>query len=102
MSVFIRNPEVERAARELARLKGQSLTEAIGGAIESALQIERAKPRPRPTVAEMKAATELFRRKVGLDQTQPQITRADFDALWDFIPDLPALDEIGESVQGST
>jgi hypothetical protein len=82
MSVFIRNPEVEKAARELARLKRQSLTEAVGEALEAALAIERAKPRARPTVAEMMAATDEFRRKIGLDTKGPPITKADFDALW--------------------
>jgi hypothetical protein len=86
MSVFIRNPEVEKAIRELARLKRQSLTEAVGEALEAALVVERARPRARPTVVEIMAATEDFRRKIGLDTKGPPITRADFDALWDDEP----------------
>jgi hypothetical protein len=91
MSVFIRNPEVERAARELARLQRLSLTEAIGAAVETALAIERAKPVPRPTLVEMKAATDAFRRKAGLDTFKLNVTRADFDALWD-IPGVAETD----------
>ena len=94
MSVFIRNPEVERAARELARLRRQTLTEAVGEAVETALAAERAKPRPRPTLAEMKAATAAFRRKAGLDRLKLGAGRADFDALWDK-PGVAAPDEEG-------
>ncbi len=94
MSVFIRNPEVERAARELARLRRQSLTEAVGEAVEAALAAERARPRARATLAEMKAATDAFRRKAGLDKLKLNVTRADFDALWD----IPG---VGEPDDGS-
>ena len=91
MSVFIKNPEVERAARELARLRGVSLTEAVGGAVELALEAERAKPRRRPTVEEIMAATDEFRRATGLDKCKLGVTKADFDALWDLDPqDDPA------------
>lgn len=86
MSVFIKNPEVEKAARELARLRGVSLTEAVGGAVGLALEVERAKPRRRPTVEEMTAATERFRKAVGLDKVKLNVTKADFDALWELDP----------------
>jgi len=91
MSVFIRNPQVERAARELAQLRGQSLTEAVGDAVEAALALERAKAKPARTVESMWAATDEFRRKVGLDKRQRKTTRADFDELW-HIPELDFLD----------
>ena len=87
MSVFIKNPEVDRAARELARLKGKSLTDAVGEAVKTALATEQAKPRRRPTLAEMRAATDEFRRKAGLDKVKLNVTKADFDALWE-IPGL--------------
>jgi hypothetical protein len=44
VSLSIRNPEVEKAIRELARLKRQSLTKAVGEALEAALAVERSKP----------------------------------------------------------
>jgi antitoxin VapB len=83
MGLFIKNPEVERKARELARLTGSTLTGAIEAAVDQALAAESAKPRGRPTVEEMKAATKEFRKAVGLDKVKLNVTRADFDALWE-------------------
>ncbi|HEX4196419.1 MAG TPA: type II toxin-antitoxin system VapB family antitoxin [Caulobacteraceae bacterium] len=92
MSMFIKNPDVEQAARELARLRGTSLTEAVRQALEQALSAEREKPRPRPTVAEMKAATDRFRKAIGLDRRKLNVTKADFDALSE-IPGFDPKDE---------
>jgi antitoxin VapB len=83
MGLFIKNPEVEQAARELARLQGKSLTEAVGAAVRSALSVEKAKPRRRRTAEEMLAATERFRKAIGLDKRKLNVTKADFDALWE-------------------
>jgi antitoxin VapB len=83
MGIFIKNPEVERKARELARLTGKTLTAAIEAAVDQALEAESAKPLGRPTVEEMKAATREFRKAVGLDKVKLNVTRADFDALWE-------------------
>jgi hypothetical protein len=82
MSIFIKNPEVERKARQLANLRRTSLTNAVSGALDLALSATRANPPPRPTVEEMKAATAEFRRKAGLDKVKLNVTKADFDALW--------------------
>ena len=87
MGIFIKNPEVERKARELAERRGESLTFVIGQALDRELEIEQAKPRRRPTLEEMKAATDEFRRKAGLDKVKLNVTKADFDALWE-IPGL--------------
>ena len=89
MGIFIKNPEVERKARELARLTGQSLTGAVEQALEGALAEQRRAEvaRRRPTLEEMIAATDEFRRKTGLDKVKLNVTRADFDALWE-LPDL--------------
>ena len=89
MGIFIRNPEVERKARELAELEGKTLTAAINDALDARLLLERAKgqPKARPTLEEMLAATDRFRRAVGLDSRRVSATKADFDALWD-IPGL--------------
>ena len=93
MGLFIKNPDVEQAARELARLQRKSLTDAVGEAVQSALSAERSKVRPKPTLEEMIAATERFRKKAGLDKVKLNVTKADFDALWEipgFEPkDLP-------------
>ena len=89
MGIFIKNPEVEKAARELARLQGRTLTDAVGAAVQGALVAERARPRRKPTVEEMIQATKRFRRKAGLDKVKLNVTKADFDALWD----IPGLQE---------
>jgi antitoxin VapB len=87
MGIFIKNAEVERKARELAKLTGQTLTSAVERAVDAALAVERAKPRGKPTLAEMQAATERFRKAVGLDKVKLNVTKADFDAMWE-IPGL--------------
>jgi antitoxin VapB len=82
MGIFIKNPEVERKARELAALEGTSLTAAIAAAVDQRLE-EKRRSRRRPTVEEMLAATDEFRRKIGLDKMTPKpMTKADWDALW--------------------
>jgi antitoxin VapB len=83
MGIFIKNPVVERKARELAKLEGKSLTAVI----EEALDEKLARcPRPsgrRPTLEEMLAATERFRKAVGLDKVKVEpMTKKDWDALW--------------------
>jgi hypothetical protein len=93
MSMFIKNPDVERAARELARLRGTSLTEAVGQALEHALALELDTPRRRPTLAEMKAATDRFRKAIGLDNRKLNATKADFDALWE-VPGFDPKDDL--------
>lgn len=92
MSIFIRNPDTERKARELARLRGETLTGAVDHALAQAIEAERAKPRRRPTYDEMMAATDRFRKAVGLDKRKVNATKADFDALWE-IPGLDADDK---------
>ena len=92
MSLFIRNTEAETAARELAQLQGKTLTEAVRDSLKATLEAERAKPRRRPTVDEILAATDEFRRKAGLDKVKLNVTKADFDALWEipgFDPENP-------------
>jgi antitoxin VapB len=93
MSLFIRNTEAETAARELAQLQGKTLTEAVRDSLKATLEAERAKPRRRPTVEEIMAATDRFRKAIGLDKRKLNATKADFDALWD-IPDIGSKDDV--------
>jgi antitoxin VapB len=82
MAILIKNAEVEKRARELAALTGETLTAAIDAAVTARLRIEQAKPRKRPTLEEMIAATLEFRRKIGLaDGEKLNITEADFDEI---------------------
>ncbi len=87
MGIFIKNPRVEQKARELAAIRGVTITEAVNEALERLLQEERGKRTGRPSYEEIIAATDEFRRKVGLDKVKLNVTRADFDALWE-IPGL--------------
>ena len=82
MAILIKNADVEKRARELAALTGETLTSAIDEAVKLRLAQERAKPRRRPTLEEMIAATDEFRRKTGLDKRPLNVTKADFDELW--------------------
>jgi antitoxin VapB len=85
MGIFIKNPEVERKARDLARLRRATLTEVIGQALDCQLAEETAKAqeRRRPTLEEMRAATREFRRVSGLDKgPHKPITKAEWDAMW--------------------
>lgn len=94
MGLFIRNAEVERKARELASITGETLTRALDKALDAALE-QQSQPAKRhdPTekLARIMAATERFRREVGLDRNLPPVTRADFDALWEIpgVTDAP-------------
>jgi antitoxin VapB len=82
VGIFIKNPEVERKARKLAKLKGKSLTAAIEGALDRELR-EQLPPERRPSLEEMRAATERFRRVAGLDKgPYKPITKAEWDAMW--------------------
>jgi antitoxin VapB len=45
MSFYVKDPTTDKAVRELAKLKGTSMTEAIRQAVEKELQAERIKTR---------------------------------------------------------
>jgi antitoxin VapB len=83
MGIFIKNPETERVVRELAAVRGVTLTDAIETAARKALEEERLKAKPKRTLESMHAATERFRRETGLDKVDLDITKADVDALYD-------------------
>ena len=87
MAILIKNPETERKARELASLRGMSITSVIDGALEAALA--QAMPPPRPTVARMRAATERLWEGAGLRPPFPPMTKAD----WDELNEIPGLED---------
>lgn len=88
MAILIKNPETERKARELASLRGVSLTGAIDGALDTALA-EAAPPRRKPNLQEMHEATDRFRALAGIVGPQPPVTKKE----WDEINDVPGLAE---------
>lgn len=86
MGIFIKNPETEKAVREIAALRGETITGVIDALAREALAREAPTPSHRKrTLEEMRAATAEFRRVSGLDK-EPKplrpITKADWDALW--------------------
>jgi antitoxin VapB len=88
MAILIKNPETERKARELASLRGMSLTGAIDGALDKALA-EAAPRRRKPTLEEMIAATDRVRARAEITGPQPPVTKAE----WDEINDVPGFAE---------
>ena len=92
MGIFIKNPQVERKARELARISGKSLTAAIEEAIDDKLSRAAPLPGKARTLEEMRAATDAFRRAAGLDKGPYRpITKREWDAMWP--TGIPEIDE---------
>jgi len=87
MAILIKNPETERKVRALASLRGVSLTGAIDGALDRALA--EAAPRRKPTLQEMREATDRFRARAGIVGPQPPVTKAE----WDEINEVPGFAE---------
>ena len=87
MAIFIKNPETERKARELASLRGMSITSVIDGALEAALA--QAMPPPKRTLESMLEATRQLRRDAGTSGPLPPMTKAD----WDELNEIPGLED---------
>jgi antitoxin VapB len=77
--------------REVAALRGTTITGVIDALAREALERERPEP-PRRTLESMRTATAEFRRKAGLDKVKLNVTKADFDALWP-IPGVTDVDD---------
>jgi antitoxin VapB len=88
MAILIKNPETERKARELATLKGETLTGAIDGALDKALAEAMPKTR-RPTLEEIIAATDEVHRRTGIKGPQAPVTKAE----WDELNEIPGFAE---------
>ena len=88
MAILIRNPETERKARELASLRGQSITAVIDGALDRALAEAQPKRR-RPTVEEIEAATARLWEDAGIKGPLPPVTKEE----WDEINEVPGFRE---------
>lgn len=89
MAIFIKNPAVERKARELARRSAKTLTAVIEEALDR--QLAEPQPPPRPKFETMRAATREFRRLAGLEGPHPPITKREWDAFWP--TGIPEIDE---------
>jgi antitoxin VapB len=87
MGIFIKNPETERVVRELAALRGDTITGVIDSVAREALDREQSTAassgRTLRNLAQMQAATDLFRRQSGLDKlSNDPVSKAEWDALW--------------------
>ena len=87
MAILIKNVETERKARELAILRGQSITSVIDGALDCALA--DAKPKRKRTIEEMNAATEKLWDRAGVRPPFAPVTKKE----WDEINEIPGLAE---------
>ena len=89
MAILIKNPDVERRVRELAALTGESLTATIDEAVKTRLDEAVSAACQRPSLEDMIAATERFRRAIGMDHRAIDTSKSVFDALNE-IPGLEA------------
>ena len=72
MALSIKNPETERLARELARITGESLTEAVTGALRDRLVRETGQKGDREQVrAEIRRIQERIAALPVLDDRTP-------------------------------
>jgi antitoxin VapB len=88
MSIFIKNPETEKVVREVAALRGTTITGVIDALAREALERERPQQK-RLSVAELEALTERLLTPAARTGQLPPITQADIDA----INDIPGLAE---------
>lgn len=86
MALSIKTEEADRLARELSRLTGESMTEAVTRSLKERLDREKkTRPKKRTTaeVAEEVKRMNAFLQKArkGMDFSKP-VTKADYDAMW--------------------
>lgn len=72
MALSIKNPEVDRLARELSALTGESMTEAILVALRERLRREQGKAYPVPLREELQAIRERCSALPVLDERTPE------------------------------
>lgn len=65
MALNIKNPSVQAAARELAQRRGQSLTAAVGQAVQEALERERNKQTPSVVDVPLRQRLEAIAQRVA-------------------------------------
>lgn len=71
MALSIKNPETERLARELARVTGESLTEAVTEALRDRLVRETGRRDDRTLREDLRRIQEEFRRLPVFDDRTP-------------------------------
>jgi hypothetical protein len=88
VAILIKNAETERKARQLATLKGGTITGAIDAALDKALA-DATPATPKPTLEDMRAATERLWRRAGVKPPFEPVTQQE----WDEINEVPGLPE---------
>jgi antitoxin VapB len=75
MALHITNPDVEQKVRDLASLTGESMTDAIGAAVEERiLRVRPSSRRPEPTVEEILELVRSFDlQPINEDLTEDEI-----------------------------
>lgn len=103
MALSIKTEEADRLARELSRLTGESMTQAVTVALRERLERVPRPPSPVRTPEEIAKRTQeildaaaAFRARLPGADFRPA-TKAEFDALWEDGTDGPA----GERKTGS-
>lgn len=90
MAILIKNPETERKARELASLRGLSITAALDGALDRALA-EIPPKRQKLSLEGMIASVDRLHEAAGDRGLMPPMTKAD----WDDLNEIPGFAEDG-------
>jgi antitoxin VapB len=88
VGIFIKNPETERVVREVAALRGTTITGVIDALAREALEKERQPPK-RLSITELEALTDQVLTPAARAGLLQPITHADFDEINE-IPGLPA------------
>ena len=92
MALSIKTEEADRLARELSRLTGETMTQAVTVALRERLERARAEQRPRTPeeiearTQEILAAAAAFRANLPGADFSP-VSKAEWDALWEDEPD---------------
>jgi antitoxin VapB len=76
MALSIKTDEADRLARALARLTGETMTEAVTAALRERLTRERAR---REGAAELPARLAALSRRVSADYDTRPVSRAEWD-----------------------
>lgn len=81
MTIYIKDPATDKAVRELARLRGLSLTEAIREAVENALAHEAAQQKPETREFRMDKLRKLQAELANYPRTGLKADKAFYDWL---------------------
>lgn len=89
MGIFIKNPETEKIVREIAALRGTTITSAIDTLAREALERERQRDR-RLSLAELESLTDRLLTPEARAGLLPPITQADMDEINEILGLNPA------------